>query len=56
MNLVIDRAAPARPATPVVWPAATERPWRRQLAIIWRDALEAWALLARYRITTGVFW
>lgn len=56
MNLVVHRAALARPATAVVWRAANERPWRRHLALIWREAMDAWALAARYQITPGVFW
>jgi hypothetical protein len=56
MHLVIDRAAPARPAPLAVWPAADERPWRRVLAVIWRDAMDAWLMMARYRIMTGTFW
>ncbi len=56
MHLLIDRAAFARPAAPVVWQSAAESPWRRRLAPIWREAMDAWALMARYRFMPGVFW
>ena len=56
MNLVIDRAAPPRRVKPVVWPSLPDRAWRVRLARIWRDAMEAWALVARYGVWPRGFW
>ena len=55
MNLVIDRTAPARRAAPVVWTAPVKHPWLSRLAVAWAEAMEAYALLARYRNWPGGF-
>jgi hypothetical protein len=51
MTSLTSPAAPAAPlAAPVANPWAKPTPrWRRQLAEFWREAMEAYALIARYR-------
>jgi hypothetical protein len=56
MNLVIGQAAPLRPAASIVWQTTRAQRWREELARIWREAMDAYALLARHRILPGVFW